>query len=109
MKVNWSPESSVKGGFDDRDIQDIHDIHEMPELQGKRKFICLRPENDSLPCKQKSVSRIFWSHANRIRYCLAGNFIKLRSVGYTTRSRLEIQPSYTPHNKKCTSKAAMYY
>lgn len=35
QRANWSPESSVKGGFDDRDIQDIHDIHDMPELQGK--------------------------------------------------------------------------
>lgn len=34
-KTNWSPESSVKGGFDAKDIQDIHDIHDMPDLQGK--------------------------------------------------------------------------
>lgn len=34
QRVNWSPESSVKGGFDDRDIQDINDMHD-PELQGK--------------------------------------------------------------------------
>lgn len=35
MKANWTPESSVRGGFDDKDVQDIRDIHDMPELQGK--------------------------------------------------------------------------
>ncbi|KAG4079530.1 hypothetical protein HA402_005227 [Bradysia odoriphaga] len=33
MKANWSPESSVAGGFDDRDVQDIHDnIHDPPDM-----------------------------------------------------------------------------
>lgn len=34
VKANWSPESSVKGGFDDRDIIDMHNGHEMHELHG---------------------------------------------------------------------------
>lgn len=49
LKANWSPESSVRGGFDDRDVQDIHDIHEMPELQGKKLI-------ETIETKQKSNS-----------------------------------------------------
>ncbi|KAJ6650043.1 ATP-sensitive inward rectifier potassium channel 8 [Pseudolycoriella hygida] len=33
LKANWSPESSVKGGFDENDIRDIRDMHDTLELQ----------------------------------------------------------------------------
>lgn len=41
MKANWSPESSVKGGFDDNDVQDIHDnIHQDPADMHGTKIKC---------------------------------------------------------------------
>ncbi len=37
-------------------------------------FVVLRPENDSLPCKQTLVFRIFWPQDNKVVYCLAVKF-----------------------------------